>query len=98
MNEGSFRFSGYRAYSRADGSEAGLNFRGGAWKRPVVSNVFTTHTSVPAGIDLFDSSLVYDYFVQYCAEAGFPFEKLLVLGRKNLQDPTERFLDGRSGP
>ncbi len=56
-----------------------------------LSNVFTTHTSVPAGIDLFDSSLVYDYFARYCDHAGFPFEKLLTLGRKNLQDPTERF-------
>ncbi len=56
-----------------------------------LSNVFTTHTSVPAGIDLFDSSLVYDYFHQYCERAGFPFEKLLTLGRKDMQDPTERF-------
>jgi len=56
-----------------------------------VSNVFTTHTSVPAGIDLFDSSLVYDYFHGYCEAAGIPFEKLLKLGRKNLQDPSERF-------
>jgi starch phosphorylase len=56
-----------------------------------VSNVFTTHTSVPAGIDLFDSSMVYDYFAEYCKDAGFPFEKLLELGRKSLQDPTERF-------
>jgi len=56
-----------------------------------VSNVFTTHTSVPAGIDLFDSTLVYDYFHAYCEAGGFPFEKLLALGRKNLQDPAERF-------
>ena len=56
-----------------------------------VSNVFTTHTSVPAGIDLFDSSLVYDYLNRYCEQVGFPFEKLLLLGRKNMQDPTERF-------
>ena len=56
-----------------------------------VSNVFTTHTSVPAGIDLFDSTLVYDYFHSYCEQAGFPFEKMLALGRKNLADPTERF-------
>ena len=25
------------------------------------NNVFTTHTSVPAGIDLFDSGLLYEY-------------------------------------
>ncbi len=56
-----------------------------------VSNVFTTHTSVPAGIDLFDSSLIYDYFNRYCEQAGFPFEKFLTLGRKNMQDPSERF-------
>ncbi|MBV9268754.1 MAG: alpha-glucan family phosphorylase [Acidobacteriaceae bacterium] len=56
-----------------------------------VSNVFTTHTSVPAGIDLFDSSLVYDYFIGYCQAAGIEFNQLLELGRKNMQDPTERF-------
>lgn len=56
-----------------------------------VSNVFTTHTPVPAGIDLFDSSLIYDYFNRYCEQAGFPFEKFLTLGRKNMQDPSERF-------
>jgi glycogen phosphorylase len=56
-----------------------------------LSSVFTTHTSVPAGIDLFDSSLVYEYFAGYCVQAGFPFERLLELGRKNLQDPTERY-------
>ena len=56
-----------------------------------VSSVFTTHTSVPAGIDLFDSSLVYDYLHVYCEQVGIPFDKLLVLGRKNMQDPAERF-------
>ncbi len=56
-----------------------------------VSNVFTTHTSVPAGIDLFESSLMHSYFGRYCEEAGLPFEKLLALGRRNLQDPAERF-------
>ena len=30
-------------------------------------------------------------FARYCEQAGFPFEKLLTLGRKNLQDPTERY-------
>ena len=29
-----------------------------------VNNVFTTHTPVPAGIDLFDPGLVYHYFNQ----------------------------------
>src|SRR3954447_9890866 len=56
-----------------------------------LSNVFTTHTSVPAGIDLFDSGLVYEYFHRYCEAANIPFEKFLILGRKNLSDPAERF-------
>jgi len=56
-----------------------------------LTNVFTTHTSVPAGIDLFDSSLVYEYFARYCDQSGLSFEKLLELGRTNMHDPTERF-------
>ncbi|MDQ2711927.1 MAG: alpha-glucan family phosphorylase [Acidobacteriota bacterium] len=56
-----------------------------------VSNVFTTHTSVPAGIDLFDAGLVYDYFRAYCDGAGFPFSNLLALGRERLHDSSERF-------
>ena len=56
-----------------------------------LSNVFTTHTSVPAGIDLFDSTLVYDYFSRYCQQSGIEFENFLLLGRKNLQDPAERY-------
>lgn len=70
--------------------ENGLTFEQ-ALEATRVSNVFTTHTAVPAGIDLFDSSLIYDYFAHYCERAGFSFEKLLALGRKNLQDPADRF-------
>ncbi|MGA8596573.1 MAG: alpha-glucan family phosphorylase [Bryobacteraceae bacterium] len=56
-----------------------------------LSNVFTTHTCVPAGIDLFDNGLVYEYFARYCENAGFTFEQLLSLGRKDMHDPSERF-------
>ncbi|MDX2153764.1 MAG: alpha-glucan family phosphorylase [Bryobacteraceae bacterium] len=55
------------------------------------NNVFTTHTSVPAGIDLFDPGLVYDYFHEYCREAGITFEQLLSLGRRSPNDVHERF-------
>ena len=54
------------------------------------NNVFTTHTSVPAGIDLFDPGLLYEYFGEYCRTAAIPFEKLLSLGRfhpDNHQEP-----------
>ena len=43
------------------------------------NNIFTTHTSVPAGIDLFDIGLVYEYFGGYCNGAGIDFERFLSL-------------------
>src|SRR6185437_3549017 len=70
--------------------EHGLNFSE-ALEATRLSNIFTTHTCVPAGIDLFDSALVYEYFAAYCDGAGFTFEQFLALGRKDMQDPAERF-------
>src|SRR5271155_495306 len=55
------------------------------------NNVFTTHTSVPAGIDLFDSGTLYQYFDTYCAESGIPFDRLVALGRKQTQTQQEPF-------
>lgn len=89
MNEGHSAFLGIERV-RVLMQEKGLTFDQ-ALEATRLSSVFTTHTSVPAGIDLFDSSLVYEYFAEYCQQAGFPFERLLELGRKNLQDPTERY-------
>jgi len=54
-----------------------------------VNNVFTTHTPVPAGIDLFDPGLVYHYFNQYCRDAKIDFNQFMALGRKNPQDGAE---------
>ncbi len=56
-----------------------------------ISNVFTTHTSVPAGIDIFDSGLMWEYFHDYCRDVGIEFEQLMSLGRRNPQDAHERF-------
>jgi starch phosphorylase len=55
------------------------------------NNVFTTHTSVPAGIDLFDPGLMYEYFNEYCRESGIQFDQLLSLGRVNPFDHQQRF-------
>jgi starch phosphorylase len=55
------------------------------------SHVFTTHTSVPAGIDLFDAGLMYEYFEDYCEEAGIAFHDLLGLGRAEPADSQEPF-------
>ncbi|MCX6629040.1 MAG: alpha-glucan family phosphorylase [Candidatus Solibacter sp.] len=55
------------------------------------SNVFTTHTPVPAGIDLFDPGTMYHYFSGYCAEVGVDFQQLMALGRRNCFNRDERF-------
>ncbi|MCP5118510.1 MAG: alpha-glucan family phosphorylase, partial [bacterium] len=55
------------------------------------NNVFTIHTSVPAGIDLFGPNLIHEYFHDYCREAGIPIEQLMSLGRKNPHDHQEPF-------
>jgi starch phosphorylase len=55
------------------------------------SNVFTTHTPVPAGIDLFDPGIMYHYFSEYCAEVGVDFQQLMALGRRNCFNRDERF-------
>jgi starch phosphorylase len=55
------------------------------------NSVFTTHTPVPAGIDLFDPGLLYEYFGEYCGESGIPFEKFLALGRFRPENHHEPF-------
>jgi len=55
------------------------------------NNVFTTHTPVPAGIDLFDPGMMYHFFQSYCGEAGIEFDKFMGLGRRNPEDRGERF-------
>ena len=55
------------------------------------NNVFTTHTPVPAGIDVFDPGLMWEYFQEYCRETGIGFEQLMALARRNAADPHERF-------
>jgi starch phosphorylase len=55
------------------------------------NNVFTTHTSVPAGIDLFESGLMWEYFQEYCRETGLDFERLMELGRRTPADSREPF-------
>jgi len=54
-----------------------------------VNNVFTTHTPVPAGIDLFDPGLVYHYFGSYCQSAKIAFDSFMALGRRNAKDSGE---------
>ncbi|HEV2199387.1 MAG TPA: alpha-glucan family phosphorylase [Bryobacteraceae bacterium] len=55
------------------------------------SNVFTTHTSVPAGLDIFDPAMIHEYFGPYCERAGIPFDRFLALGRRGGAEHHEAF-------
>lgn len=50
------------------------------------STVFTTHTPVPAGIDMFPPDLVQRYFSRYMESLGVTVKDLLDLGRENPED------------
>ncbi|MBV8882873.1 MAG: alpha-glucan family phosphorylase, partial [Chroococcidiopsidaceae cyanobacterium CP_BM_RX_35] len=55
------------------------------------SNIFTTHTPVPAGIDLFPPDKVLYYLGHYADSFGLSTDQLLGLGRDNPEDFTTPF-------
>jgi len=89
MNEGHSAFLALERI-RVLKREHGLSFEE-ALQATRASNIFTTHTPVPAGIDLFDPGLMYHYFSPYCADIGIDFEQLMALGRRNPGNREERF-------
>lgn len=55
-------------------------------------NLFTTHTAVAAGFDLFPPSIIEQYLGEYAEKMlGITRQQLLGLGRKNPDDPSEPF-------
>ncbi len=89
MNEGHSAFLALERV-RVLMHEQGLNFAE-ACEASRVNNVFTTHTSVAAGIDIFEPGLMHEYFDGYCRETGISFDQLMSLGRSNPRDAGERF-------
>ncbi|MCP4130692.1 MAG: glycosyltransferase family 1 protein [bacterium] len=55
------------------------------------SNVFTTHTPVPAGNDRFPPELVDKYFSDYYKKLGITRDHFLGMGRENIHDKKETF-------
>jgi glycogen phosphorylase len=55
------------------------------------SNVFTTHTPVPAGNERFDNELIKRYFEPLASELGLPWDEFMALGRENRYDTNEQF-------
>ncbi len=89
MNEG---HSGFAAFERirALREEQGLDFNE-ALEFVRSTNVFTTHTPVPAGIDTFQPDLMRAYLGHYAKAMGISFDVLLGFGRKNPRDKDEEF-------
>ena len=57
----------------------------------MATNVFTTHTPVPAGIDMFPPELVVKYFKNYIPSLKLDEEGFLALGRENVSDRKQGF-------
>src|SRR3954468_12894229 len=57
----------------------------------MATNVFTTHTPVPAGIDMFPPDLVLKYFRNYIPSLKLDDEGFLALGREDVADRKQGF-------
>jgi len=55
------------------------------------SSVFTTHTPVPAGIDVFDASLISSLLGPYLRSLGIPLETFMALGAADEKGPKTFF-------
>ena len=89
MNEGHAAFSGIGRIrklveeDKLSFDEALLAVRAGG--------IFTTHTPVPAGIDIFEPNLVDRYFAHYYDRLGLNKKSFLALGRRNPENELEPF-------
>lgn len=61
-------------------TEHDLDFRS-ALEAASANTVFTTHTPVAAGHDIFDTALIEQHFSEYVAELGISMEEFFELGR-----------------
>jgi starch phosphorylase len=89
MNEG---HSAFLALERIRGMirDRGLTFAE-AREEVIASSVFTTHTPVPAGNDMFGPQLVLEYFSDYCKEVKIAEKEFLAMGRSDADDTLEPF-------
>src|SRR4030081_233949 len=54
--------------------------------------VFTTHTPIAAGSDVFEPGLVWDLLHPYLSEVGISFDRFMDLGRQRPGDPRDRLV------
>ena len=89
MNEGHSAFLALERM-RSLMQEQGLNYEEA---KSAVSggNVFTTHTPVPAGNEIFENDLVWKYMHETANALGLDRERFLGLGRQDPRDTSEPF-------
>lgn len=90
INEGHAAFLALQRIIDVRRKNPGLTFDQ-AREAVAASNIFTTHTPVPAGIDRFEPYLLDAYFAHMLPEIGLDIEGLLALGRENTADRKEKF-------
>ncbi len=88
-NEGHAAFLGLERIRQLR-AERGLSFAE-AREIATAGNVFTTHTPVPAGIDLFPRHIMQRHFEDKLEDYGIGLEELLGLGRQVPEDRNESF-------
>ena len=62
-----------------------------ARQQVMATNVFTTHTPVPAGIDTFSPELMLKYFKNFIPSLKLSEEGFLALGREDVSNPKQGF-------
>jgi glycogen phosphorylase/synthase len=88
-NEGHSAFTGLERL-RVLISQHGLSFDV-AMEVVRSSNLFTTHTPVPAGHDSFEETMIRTYMSHYPARLNIGWDDFMNLGRFRANDPVEKF-------
>ncbi|MFC1838492.1 alpha-glucan family phosphorylase [Thermodesulfobacteriota bacterium] len=89
MNEGHSAFAVFERI-RAHIEEHSLSFNE-AMEFVRATNIFTTHTPVPAGNDMFHQDLVRNYFNEFAKLLGISTDVLLGFGKKDPRNKEEEF-------
>jgi len=89
MNEGHSAFALFERI-RDLRENRGLSFNE-AMEFVRVTNVFTTHTPVPAGIDTFHPDLMRHYFESFAKALGISFDVLMGFGKQDPRNKSEEF-------
>ena len=89
MNEGHSAFLSLERVRKLMEQE-NVNFSQ-ACQATAAGNVFTTHTPVPAGNDMFAPELMRKYFADYAGKFGLDWDDFMGLGRQEPQNNKEDF-------